>query len=130
MIIVEHFSKWIELVPLTNLESAQTAAAFQERVLARYGAPVEVVTDNGKEYLGEFAALLRRHGIDQVEIPAGHPSTNGMAERIVQVLKQALRKFISGQGSTMQWEAWLPVIEFGYRNNRVEPKRISFVNLP
>ena len=114
VIIVEHFSKWIELVPLVSLDAASTAAAFHERVLARYGAPVEVVTDNGAEYHGEFSVLLKQHGIDQVEIPAGHPSSNGMAERIVNVLKLALRKFVSEQG-TLKWETWLPIIEFGYR---------------
>ena len=114
VIIVEHFSKWIELVPVVALDAASTAAAFQERVLARYGAPVEVVSDNGSEYRGEFAALLKQQGIDQVMIPAGHPSSNGMAERIVNVLKLALRKFVSEQGS-LHWETWLPVIEFGYR---------------
>ena len=114
VVIVEHFSKWVDLVPVKSLDPRATAGAFKERVLARYGAPVEVVTDNGQEYRGEFDALLREHGIDHVEIPAGHPSTNGMAERIVGVLKEALRKFISTSGLAA-WDAWLPVIEFGYR---------------
>ena len=114
IIIVEHFSKWIDLVPVACLNPGVTAAAFLERVLARYGAPVEVVTDNGQEYKGQFAAQLKQHSIDQVEIPAGHPSSNGMAERIVQVLKSALRKFVSSQG-ILNWDTWLPIIEFGYR---------------
>ena len=114
IVIVEHFSKWIELVSVPTLDPRQTTRAFQERVLARYGAPVEVVTDNGQEYQGQFASMLHQHGIDQVEIPAGHPSTNGMAERIVRVLKEALKKFVSSQGS-LHWDSWLPVIEFGYR---------------
>ena len=114
IIIVEHFSKWIELAPVVDLNPDATAATFMERVLARYGAPVEVVTGNGQEYKGRFAAQLKQHSIDQVEIPAGHPSSNGMAERIVQVLKSALRKFISSQG-ILQWNTWLPIIEFGYR---------------
>lgn len=114
LVIVEHFSKWIDLVPVKSLNPEVTAKAFTERVLARYGAPVEVVTDNGQEYHGQFAALLKQHGIDQVEIPAGHPQTNGMSERLVQVLKEALRKFVMSMGSFM-WDTWLPVIEFGYR---------------
>ena len=117
VVIVEHFSKWIELVAIPELNPAQTARAFQERVLARYGAPVELVSDNGQEYHGEFSDLLRRHGVDQLEIPAGRPSTNGMAERMVKVLKSALKKFVENQG-TLTWHTWLPVIEFGYRVTR------------
>ena len=117
IVIVEHFSKWIELAAIPELNPAQTARAFQERVLARYGAPVELVSDNGQEYHGEFSDLLRRHGVDQLEIPAGRPSTNGMAERMVKVLKSALKKFVENQG-TLTWDSWLPVIEFGYRVTR------------
>eukprot|EP00873_Tetraselmis_striata_P042873 jgi/Tetstr1/463137/TSEL_008071.t1 len=87
IVIVEHFSKWIELVHVRDLEASTTAKAFHERVLARYGAPVEVVTDNGIEYQGAFRKQLERHGIQPVDIPPGHPQANGMAECIVQVLK-------------------------------------------
>eukprot|EP00873_Tetraselmis_striata_P020405 jgi/Tetstr1/440669/TSEL_028978.t1 len=87
IVIVEHFSKWIELVHVRDLEASTTAKAFHERVLAHYGAPVEVVTDNGTEYQGAFRKQLERHGIQPVDIPPGHPQPNGMAERIVQVLK-------------------------------------------
>eukprot|EP00873_Tetraselmis_striata_P018566 jgi/Tetstr1/438830/TSEL_027339.t1 len=114
IVIVEHFSKWIELVPVRDLEASTTAKAFHERVLARYGAPVEVVTDNGTEYQGAFREQLERHGIQPVDIPPGHPQANGMAERIVKVLKVALRKVVPTLG-TASWHSWMPVIEFGYR---------------
>eukprot|EP00873_Tetraselmis_striata_P020954 jgi/Tetstr1/441218/TSEL_029474.t1 len=114
IVIVEHFNKWIELVPVRDLEASTTAKAFHERVLARYGAPVEVVTDNGTEYQGAFREQLERHGIQPVDIPPGHPQANGMAERIVQILKVALRKVVPTLG-TASWHSWMPVIEFGYR---------------
>eukprot|EP00873_Tetraselmis_striata_P035652 jgi/Tetstr1/455916/TSEL_042697.t1 len=115
IVIVEHFSKWIELVPVRDLEASTTAKAFHERVLARYGAPVAVVTDNGiTEYQGAFREQLERRGIQPVDIPPWHPQANGMAERIVQVLKVALRKIVPTLG-TASWHSWMPVIEFGYR---------------
>eukprot|EP00873_Tetraselmis_striata_P014606 jgi/Tetstr1/434870/TSEL_002584.t1 len=114
IVIVEHFNKWIELVHVRDLEASTTAKAFHERVLARYGAPVEVVTDNGTEYQGAFREQLERHGIQPVDIPPGHPQANGMAERIVQVVKVALRKVVPTLG-TASWPSWMPVIEFGYR---------------
>eukprot|EP00873_Tetraselmis_striata_P007469 jgi/Tetstr1/427733/TSEL_017857.t1 len=73
IVIVEHFNKWIELVPVRDLEASTTAKASHERVLARYGAPVEVVTDNGTEYQGAFREQLERHGIPPMDIPPGHP---------------------------------------------------------
>ena len=117
VIIVESFSRWIDLVPIKQRTSAATAAAFAERVLARYGAPVEVTTDNGSEYMADFTEQLARYGIQHNRTSVEHPSANGMAERIVQVFKKGMRKFVLTQG-VAHWEDQLPVIEFGYRSTR------------
>jgi hypothetical protein len=48
LVMVEHFSKWIELVALLQNSSELAAMAFLDRVLARFGAPAEVLTDQGR----------------------------------------------------------------------------------
>ena len=48
-VCIEHFSKWVELIPLPSKSSANAARGFLE-VLSRYGAPGEVVTDRGGEF--------------------------------------------------------------------------------
>jgi hypothetical protein len=123
-IIVESFSKWIDLVPLKDRTSHATAAAFVERVLARYGAPVEVTTDNGTEYVAEFTEQLTRYGIQHNRTSVEHPSANGMGERIVQVFKKGMRKFVLTHG-VAQWETQLPIIEFGYRFTRQRSTGLS-----
>eukprot|EP00873_Tetraselmis_striata_P014072 jgi/Tetstr1/434336/TSEL_023442.t1 len=107
-------SKWIKLVPVRDLKASTTAKGFHERVLARYGAPVEVVTDNGTKHQGTFREQLERHGIQPVDIPPEHPQAYGMAERIVQVLKVGLRKVVRTLG-TGSWHSWMSVIELVYR---------------
>jgi hypothetical protein len=42
--MVEHFSKWIELVPSPDKSSEELTYAFLDRVLNHFGAPVEVLT--------------------------------------------------------------------------------------
>ena len=54
LVMVEYFSKWIELVVLSQNFAELAAAAFLDRVLARFGAPAEVLTDQGREFLGDF----------------------------------------------------------------------------
>ncbi|KXZ50136.1 hypothetical protein GPECTOR_17g772 [Gonium pectorale] len=85
MVAIEHFSKWIELVPLPNKSAQSTAAAFLDNVLSRFSAPAEVLTDRGTEWQGEFAELLEQCLIDHRETSAEHPQTDGAAERIVQM---------------------------------------------
>jgi hypothetical protein len=51
LVMVEQFSKWIELVALPQNSSELAAMAFFDRVLARFGVPAEVLTDQGREFL-------------------------------------------------------------------------------
>ena len=88
LIIVEAFNKWVELVPVPVLDAITATSVFEERVLARFGRPVEVVADNGSEYKAEFHQLLVHHGIDHRLTTSAHPEANGAAERMVQVMKK------------------------------------------
>jgi hypothetical protein len=54
LVMIEHFSKWIELVALPDKFSERTAYSFLDHVLSRFGAPAEVLTDQGREFLGDF----------------------------------------------------------------------------
>jgi len=54
LVIVEAFSKWMDLVPLRELTAKVVSLAFRERAFARCVLPVEVTSDNGAEYKAEF----------------------------------------------------------------------------
>ena len=66
LVMVEHFSKWIELVALSQNSLELATAAFLDRVLARFGAPIEVLTDQGREFLGSFEELCMQALIDHI----------------------------------------------------------------
>ena len=83
LVMVEHFSKWIELVALPQNSSESAAAAFLDRVLARFGAPTEVTTDQGREFLGSFEELCMQALIDHRTTSRDHPEADGLAERVV-----------------------------------------------
>jgi transposase-like protein len=54
LVMIEPFSKWIELVALSDKFSKRVAYSFLDRILSRFGAPAKVLTDQGREFLGEF----------------------------------------------------------------------------
>jgi len=64
MLLVFHdtFSKWVEIIPLRKVTSAQLQKAYRERVLFRVGIPRKFVCDNGTQFtsraLSEFFAAL------------------------------------------------------------------------
>lgn len=112
MVIVEHFSKWLILVPLPDKEATTTAAAFRQHVLGVYGAPAELVTDQGTEFRAEFSQLMIDSYIDHRVTSAYHPQANGLAERAVQTAKRSLAKMVAAHPSS--WETQLPYVMLGY----------------
>ena len=54
MVMIEHFSKWVEVVAIPSKESCKTARIFRQYVLCRYGARAKVLTHQGTEFRGEL----------------------------------------------------------------------------
>jgi hypothetical protein len=135
MIMVEYFSKHIEVVPLPDKRASTTAAAFASHVLGRFGASAEVVTDGGTEFKGEFDDQLRRCMIDHRVTSANHPQADGLAERAVQTMKRALTKLCETSGSVRDWDIALPWVCLGYRcspqaSTKLSPYQLLYARTP
>ncbi len=83
MIMIEHFSKWVELVALPDKSSHNTSHVFLQHVLSRFGAYVECLTDQGSEFRGEFQDLLDRALIDHRRTSKDHPQVDGLVKKMV-----------------------------------------------
>jgi hypothetical protein len=83
MIMIEHFSKWVELVALLDKSSHNTSQTFLQQVLSRFGACAECLIDQGLEFKGEFQDLLNHALIDHCQTSRDHPQADGLAERMV-----------------------------------------------
>jgi len=83
MIIIEHFSKWVELVALPDKSSHSTNQAFLQQVLSRFGACAKCLTDQGSEFRGKFQDLLDHALINHRRTSRNHPQADGLAERMV-----------------------------------------------
>ena len=117
MVCIEHFTKWIELIPLPSKSSKDSARGLLEGVLSRYGAPGEILTDQGREFIGEFQTLLNQHEITHRLSSREHPQSDGLAERMVQTMKRSLRKCLL-DGGGKDWDELLPYIAMGYRMSK------------
>ncbi len=115
MVAVEAFTKYLEVVPIPDKKASTLAYAFLHNVLARYGAPAQVVTDNGGEFEGEFQQLLLDAMIDHRHTSPAHPQANGQAEKAVHVVKTALTKMSQARKSLTQWDQDVAWLALGYR---------------
>jgi transposase-like protein len=113
--MIEHSSKWIELVALSDKFSEGAAYSFLDRILSCFGTPTEVLMDQGREFLGEFQTLCEQVMIDHRTTSRDHPEADGLAERMVQTVKRGLRKYSLKKGHHGDWDLQLPWIAMGYR---------------
>ncbi len=118
LVMVEHFSKWIELVPSPDKSNEGVAYAFFDRVLSHFGAPTEVLTDQGTKFQGEFQVLCDKVLIDHRTTSRDHREADGLAERVVQTVKRALLKYGMQKGHLGDWDIQSPWLAMGYRFSR------------
>lgn len=91
LILVDAYSRWPEVLTTKSISSGTTIALCR-RIFATYGLPHILVSDNGRQFVShEFQRFLKENGIFHKQSAPYHPATNGLAERGVQTLKQALR---------------------------------------
>ena len=96
LVIIDAHSKWLEVVPVSSANSSQTVMALRQ-VFATHGIPEIIVSDNGSAFTSsEFEMFTKQNGIRHLKTAPHHPSTNGLAERAVQVFKRGMKK--SGPG--------------------------------
>ena len=96
LILIDAHSKWIEVHPMTTITSMATIQKLRV-TFAQLGVPETVVTDNGPSFVSEeFKLFLKKNGIAHVTSAPYHPSSNGLAERAVQIFKQGLKKLKEG----------------------------------
>ena len=90
LVVVDAYSKFPEVVKMTSTTSTATVNALRD-IFSRYGLPEIMVFDNGPQFIAsEFQQFCRKNGIMHRTSAAYKPSTNGQAERVVQILKSAI----------------------------------------
>jgi len=114
--ITDAFTKYVELVALANKESSTVAQAIFEKWFCRFGTPLDVVTDQGKEFCGELSEdLFRLMQVSHLKTTAYHPQCNSQAEVANKTIAKYLASFVDD--STLNWEDYLSPLMFVYNTS-------------
>ncbi|KAL6473975.1 hypothetical protein MHYP_G00175360 [Metynnis hypsauchen] len=91
LVVVDAHSKWPEIAVMRSTSTAKTIEKLGE-MFSRFGYPEQLVSDNGPQFIShEFASFMQANGVHHIKSAPYHPSTNGLAERMVQTMKHALK---------------------------------------
>ena len=111
LILVEANTKWVD-IHVVNSTSAEVTIEKMRATFATLGLPQILVTDNGPQFTSaQFAQFTKNNGIKHVTSSPYHPSTNGLAERMVQTFKEGMRRQKTGSIETR-----IARFLFAYRN--------------
>ena len=101
--MVDAGSGWVEAFE-SRLRTSDVVIKFLRTVFTRFGMPRCLVSDNATEFVShEITSWLANQGIRKVESPPYNPSSNGLAERGVKTVKDAMKTFSSSKHEFTPW---------------------------
>ncbi len=113
LVIIDYFTKWVELFPLPNTKAKTIAQLFLDDVICRFGFPVRIISDNGVQFVSSiFTNVCQALGIKHQRTPFYHPQSN-LCERVNRTLKPLLAALAHHDHKS--WDVKLPQIAFALR---------------
>lgn len=101
LVAVDAHSKWPEVAIMRSTMAGKTIEKLGE-MFSRFGSPAQLISDNGPQLVSqEMSSFLRNNGVQHITSAPFYLATNGLAERFVRTLKNALRAS-QGQGTLHQ----------------------------
>ena len=117
MVVVDHLTKMIHLIPCSDVPSAElTARLLLANVFRFHGFPKTIISDHGSQFSSEFwTSLCSALGVKPSLATAHHQQSNGQVERANSVIEQYLRCYCSS--AQTDWCFYLPLCELAYNNS-------------
>ncbi|GLJ26651.1 hypothetical protein SUGI_0518290 [Cryptomeria japonica] len=112
----EYFTKWIEVVPLTQVTNKQITSFILNYIICRYGVPVSIITDNGLPFKNQDVhELCEKFHIQHRFSTPYYPQGNGQAEASNKNILRILKKTINDVGC--DWHVQLNPTLWAYRTS-------------
>ena len=113
LVVVDHFSKWVELFPLTKATAPKIATILENEIFCRYGSPKRILSDNGTNFRSKcLRQLCSAWGITQKFLSPYHPQSN-ITERINRNIRAILSSYIAQKHT--KWDQYLAAVGLALR---------------
>lgn len=104
LLVVDYFSRYIEIARLTNT----TSIFALKKIFSRHGIPEQVRSDDGPQYASqEFRDFASSYNFKHSTSSPHHPQSNRLAERTIKTVKKMMLKsedpFCSYRSTLLPW---------------------------
>lgn len=120
-VCTDNLSKYTIAVPLKNEKSITVFTAFFNHVIAKFGCPRIVLSDNGANIRGE--EFFKLYGIKRHFTSSYHPQTNGQTERFNRTLAVSLTLYV--EQNQKNWPDYVQALTFAYNVSEHSVTRMS-----
>jgi hypothetical protein len=105
VVATEYLTKFVEVHALKSSVKQEVARFLYERIFTRFGTPLEIISNNGPQFLNEVVEnLLACIAIKHRFTTMYKPSTNGLVERTNRTLCSMLAKEVEVHVNICDWD--------------------------
>ncbi|CAK1590660.1 unnamed protein product [Parnassius mnemosyne] len=115
MVVMDYFTKWPEVFAISNQEASTVADKLVHEVFCRFGVPLEIHSDQGRNFESQiFQETCRVMGTQKTRTTSYHPQSDGMVERFNQTLERYLAKVVEKR--QRDWDRHIQPFLLSYRS--------------
>ena len=115
LVVTDRFTKLTHAFPLKRIKADDVAIMFVNEWVFKYGAPKELVSDNGSQFVSTlFQEACKLLSVDNAFTMTYHPQTNGQAERFNRSLTAMLRCYVEDHPA--EWPKYVRALCYAYNS--------------
>ena len=105
IVFIDCYSRYTILVPVSNHTASTVSDALLRHVIPYFGTPRRLLSDRGREFVGDvWGKLMRSLGVQLVLTSPYHPEGNAVKERSHRTMNNMLRaRLLEGMPSGLGW---------------------------
>ena len=119
LVAIDYFTKWVEAIPLKEVNQKDIIDFIEEHIIFRFGIPETLTTDQGTVFTGKrVTQYAESRSIKLVNSTPYYAQANGQVEAANKVLISLIKKHV-GQ-KPKNWHETLSQVLWAYRNSPKE----------
>ena len=124
IVLIDVATRYIEAKAVESTTAEITADFLVNDLFFRHGAPDVLISDRGTNFLSRTVrSILRKVGTDQRSTSAYNPRCNGLVERQMKTIAEAMSMYVQSQPTS--WDLLVPCVRYALNTSQHEVMKKS-----